>query len=30
MKAFDTDTLTDLLMGNPAYTERIAKTPLAE
>lgn len=30
MKAFDTDILTELLMGNPAYAERIAKTLLAE
>ena len=30
MKAFDTDILTEILAGNPAYAERIAKVPLAE
>ena len=28
MKAFDTDILTEILMGNPAYAERIAKVPI--
>src|SRR5688572_12321898 len=30
MKAFDTDILTEILTGNPAYAERIANVPLAE
>ena len=30
MKAFDTDILTEILAGNRAYAERIAKVPLAE
>lgn len=30
MKAFDTDILTEILAGNPAYAERIAKVPLVE
>jgi predicted nucleic acid-binding protein len=30
MKAFDTDILTEILAGNPAYAERIAKVPLGE
>ena len=30
MKAFDTDILTEILAGNPAYAERIAEVPLAE
>ncbi|HEY7157252.1 MAG TPA: PIN domain-containing protein [Gemmataceae bacterium] len=30
MKAFDTDILTEILVGNPAYAERIAKVPVAE
>jgi hypothetical protein len=30
MKAFDTDILTEILLGNPAYAERIAQVPLAE
>src|SRR5712692_2154075 len=30
MKAFDTDILTEILAGNPAYAERIAKVPVAE
>jgi tRNA(fMet)-specific endonuclease VapC len=30
MKAFDTDILTEILAGNPAYGERIAKVPLEE
>jgi tRNA(fMet)-specific endonuclease VapC len=30
MKAFDTDILTEILAGNPAYAERIADVPLAE
>ena len=30
MKAFDTDILTEILAGNPAYAERIAKVPLEE
>ena len=30
MKAFDTDILTEILVGNPAYAERIAKVPLGE
>ena len=30
MKAFDTDILTEILLGNPAYAERIAKVPLLE
>jgi tRNA(fMet)-specific endonuclease VapC len=30
MKAFDTDILTEILAGNPAYAERIAKVPLDE
>lgn len=27
MKAFDTDVLTEILSGNPAYAERIAQVP---
>src|SRR6266851_3658864 len=27
MKAFDTDILTEILSGNPAYAERLAKIP---
>jgi tRNA(fMet)-specific endonuclease VapC len=30
MKAFDTDILTEILAGNPAYAERIAKVPLED
>ena len=30
MKAFDTDILTEILAGNPAYAERIAMVPLAD
>ncbi len=30
MKAFDTDILTEILGGNPAYAERIANVPLDE
>jgi tRNA(fMet)-specific endonuclease VapC len=30
MKTFDTDILTEILAGNPAYAERIAKVPLDE
>jgi hypothetical protein len=30
MKAFDTDILTEILAGNPAYAERIEKVPLEE
>ena len=30
MKAFDTDILTEILAGNPAYAERIAQVPVAE
>jgi hypothetical protein len=30
MKAFDTDILTEILPGNPAYAERLAKVPLGE
>ncbi len=30
MKAFDTDILTEILAGNPAYAERIANVPLEE
>ena len=30
MKAFDTDILTEILAGNPAYAERLANVPLAE
>src|SRR2546423_3338096 len=30
MKAFDTDILTEILAGNPAYAERIAQVPLDE
>jgi len=30
MKAFDTDILTEILDGNPAYAERIAQVPVAE
>jgi len=30
MKAFDTDILTEILAGNPAYAERIAKVPLVD
>ena len=27
MKSFDTDILTEILAGNPAYAERIAEVP---
>jgi tRNA(fMet)-specific endonuclease VapC len=30
MKAFDTDILTEILAGNPAYAERIGDVPLDE
>lgn len=30
MKAFDTDLLTQILRGNPAFAERLAKVPVAE
>lgn len=30
MKAFETDVLTEILAGNPAYAERIANVPLEE
>jgi hypothetical protein len=30
MKAFDTDILTEILAGNPAYAERIAHVPVDE
>jgi tRNA(fMet)-specific endonuclease VapC len=30
MKAFDTDILTEILKGNPAYAERIGNVPLEE
>lgn len=30
MKAFDTDIVTEILAGNPAYAERIAQVPLEE
>ena len=30
MKAFDTDIRTEILVGNPAYAERIAKVPVDE
>ena len=30
MKAFDTDILTEILAGNPAYAERFAQVPLGE
>lgn len=30
MKAFDTDILTEILAGNPAYMDRIANLPVAE
>jgi tRNA(fMet)-specific endonuclease VapC len=30
MKAFDTDILTQILRGNPAYAERVALIPIAE
>jgi tRNA(fMet)-specific endonuclease VapC len=30
MKAFDTDILTEILAGNPAYAERIASVPIDE
>ena len=30
MNAFDTDILTEILLGNPAYAQRIANVPLAE
>jgi tRNA(fMet)-specific endonuclease VapC len=30
MKAFDTDILTEILAGNPAYAERIANVPVDE
>jgi len=30
MKAFDTDILTEILAGNPAYAERIANVPIDE
>ena len=30
MKAFDTDILTQILRGNPAYAGRVAHIPVAE
>jgi len=30
MKAFDTDILTEILAGNPAYAARLANVPLAD
>ncbi len=30
MKAFDTDVLTEILAGNPAYAERVENVPLEE
>src|SRR5208283_1874305 len=30
MKVFDTDILTEILLGNPAYGERLATVPLIE
>jgi predicted nucleic acid-binding protein len=30
MKAFDTDILTEILAGNPAYAERIANVPIED
>src|SRR5438105_8238952 len=30
MKAFDTDILTEILVGNPVYAERIANVPVNE
>jgi tRNA(fMet)-specific endonuclease VapC len=30
MKAFDTDILTEILVGNPTYADRIAAIPVAE
>jgi tRNA(fMet)-specific endonuclease VapC len=30
VKAFDTDILTQILLGNPAYQERLAQIPVAE
>ena len=30
MKAFDTDILTEILSGNPAYAERVKSIPAAE
>src|ERR1019366_6545804 len=30
MKAFDTDILTEILSGNPAYAERVNNVPLEE
>jgi tRNA(fMet)-specific endonuclease VapC len=30
MRAFDTDILTEILAGNPAYAERIANVPVDE
>jgi predicted nucleic acid-binding protein len=30
MKAFDTDVLTEILSGNPAYAERLAQVPTDE
>ncbi len=30
MTAFDTDILTEILLGNPAYAERIAAIPLGD
>jgi tRNA(fMet)-specific endonuclease VapC len=30
MKAFDTDILTEILAGNPAYAERITNVPISE
>jgi tRNA(fMet)-specific endonuclease VapC len=30
MKAFDTDILTEILAGNPAYAERIERVPIDE
>lgn len=30
MKAFDTDILTEILAGNPAYAQRVAAVPIEE
>jgi tRNA(fMet)-specific endonuclease VapC len=30
MKAFDTDILTEILAGNPAYADRVANIPVAQ
>ena len=30
MKAFDTDVLTEILLGSPSYAERFAQVPLEE